>query len=129
MNSDYSYNIKFLGHKEGVEKNLMYKRSKVFVLPSYSENFGNVVLESLCFSTPVISSKHTPWKGLQDSGCGFWVGNTSDEIKAKLEVVLGAHSVEYISLAKNAYRFVQKNYSISDNVGTLKKIYEKYMQY
>jgi len=128
MNSDYAYNIKFLGHKQGVEKNIIYKKSKVLVLPSYSENFGNVVLESLCFSTPVISSKYTPWKSLQDGGCGFWIDNTSYEIKNKLEIVLRASSVKYTSLAENSYRFVEKNYSIDRNIGTVKRMYIKYIQ-
>ena len=51
-----------------------YTRADLFVLPTYSENFGIVVAEALWAGVPVITTKGTPWKDLEDYECGWWIG-------------------------------------------------------
>jgi len=46
--------VVFAGPVYGTTKTELYRRSAVFVLPSYSENFGNVVLEAMHERCPVI---------------------------------------------------------------------------
>lgn len=46
--------IRFVGHLNGEEKHAAYIDSDVFVLPSYSENFGMAVAEALVCGTPVV---------------------------------------------------------------------------
>lgn len=117
--------IKFLGHKQGIEKAELYKSSKVFVLPSYSENFGNVVLESLSFSTPVIASKYTPWEILESYKCGSWIDNKVNEIKEKLEFYLNLNDSEYLEYSNNSFNFVYKQYDICQNINNLLEVYSE----
>lgn len=42
-----------------------------FVLPSYGENFGHAIYESLLAGRPVIISDKTPWKDMEDKHAGF----------------------------------------------------------
>jgi glycosyltransferase involved in cell wall biosynthesis len=128
FNGRYSKRVIFLGHMQGIEKAEVYKRSKVFVLPSYSENFGNVVLEALSFSTPVITSKYTPWKELELNKCGFWVENSPNEIKIYLEKILLMDKLEYLRYSKSAYNFVNSKYNIVQNVSKIQSTYNKYTQ-
>ena len=48
--------VKFAGFLRGQDRVAAYADSNLFVLPSYSENFANTVLESLAAGTPVIVS-------------------------------------------------------------------------
>jgi glycosyltransferase involved in cell wall biosynthesis len=64
-------NFTYLGNLGDNEKWTAYRRADVFVLPTYSENFGIVVAEALYAEIPVITTKGTPWselRGVSESG-------------------------------------------------------------
>lgn len=50
-----------------------YARADLFILPTYSENFGIVVAEALWAGVPVITTKGTPWRELEECRCGWWI--------------------------------------------------------
>ena len=119
-------NVILLGHKEGKEKIDLYTKSKVLVLPSHSENFGNVVLEALANSTPVIASKYTPWEEIEENQCGYWVDNSPESIQIYLEKIFTLSSDEYLNYCRNSHNLVCNNYNISQKINHLIDIYEKY---
>jgi glycosyltransferase involved in cell wall biosynthesis len=51
----------------------IFESADIVVLPSHSENFGMVLAEALARGIPVIASKGTPWRRLEEVGCGLWV--------------------------------------------------------
>jgi glycosyltransferase involved in cell wall biosynthesis len=125
--SKYNERVIFLGHKQGIEKEKIYKQSKVLVLPSYSENFGNVVLESLSFSTPVIASKYTPWEVLEVNKCGLWIDNTPDKIMKGMTEILMMKKSDYMIYSMNSYKYVKKEFDIHDKIHDVIRVYKKYM--
>jgi glycosyltransferase involved in cell wall biosynthesis len=64
--------VLFAGPLYGDEKSQMYRAADLLVLPSRSENFGNVVAEALAHGVPAIVSKAAPWEALTQLGCGWW---------------------------------------------------------
>ena len=73
----------FTGALDDDAKWSAYARADLFVLPTYSENFGIVVAEALWAGVPVITTKGTPWKELEDRKCGWWIELPEEEAKAK----------------------------------------------
>ena len=80
-----SENIFFEGPIYGSQKVNIISSSDLFVLPTFSENFGIVIAESLSRGVPVITTKAAPWKILNERNCGLWVDNTSEGIYKGLE--------------------------------------------
>ena len=65
--------MKFVGNLYGVEKTHTYHNADIFILPTYSENFGMTVAEALAAGTPAIVTKGAPWEGLDKNGAGWWI--------------------------------------------------------
>jgi len=63
--------IFFTGSAYGEEKDALYRRADLFVLPSFTENFGVVVTDALAYRVPVITTKGTPWAELENCGNMF----------------------------------------------------------
>lgn len=60
-----------------------YGRAELFVLPTYSENFGIVVAEALWAGVPVITTKGTPWGELEECKCGWWIDLPEKMVEVK----------------------------------------------
>ena len=67
------FDFLFTGPLDDEKKWSAYARADLFVLPTYSENFGIVVAEALWAGVPVITTKGTPWAELEDHKCGWWI--------------------------------------------------------
>lgn len=74
------------GVVHGDSKSRVFSSAKVFILPSKSENFGNVVLESLLHGTPVVTTAG-PWEELGTKGCGMKVETIEQLIRESLEII------------------------------------------
>lgn len=81
--------IRFVGMVEGEEKWSLFRRAAIFVLPSYSENFGIAVLEAMLMACPVIV---TPEIGLAETVAESNAGIVTDGDPASL----GAAVVELL---------------------------------
>ena len=82
--------IEFLGPVSEEHKWALYENAMMFILPSYSENFGNVVAEAMAMGCPVLV---TPEVGLanlvRDAGAGLVVDGAprplADAIRSMLK--------------------------------------------
>lgn len=73
--------IQYDGMLVGIEKIKAFHQASLFVLPSYSENFGNVVLEALaCGTAVVISDRVNIYPEIQYADAGLVVSCDVDEL-------------------------------------------------
>lgn len=77
--------IQFIGGIFGEQKWKAYRDADLYVLPSYTENFGISVAEALAAETPAIVTKGAPWQALDARGAGWWIDIGIDPLVACLE--------------------------------------------
>ena len=80
--------VEFLGEVDGEIKSELLQSADLFILPSFSENFGVVVAEALAYGVPVIATRGAPWEGLLHHGCGWWIEPTVDTLTKTLQEAL-----------------------------------------
>jgi glycosyltransferase involved in cell wall biosynthesis len=79
----------FTGMLLGEEKLAALRNADVFVLPSYTENFGIAVTEAMSCGLPVvISNKVNIWREVAEVGAGFVVNCDVEEISKALLTLL-----------------------------------------
>ncbi len=66
--------------KFGAKRDESLANSRLFVLPSLTENFALTVPEALVCATPVLSSTGAPWSALPEQDCGWWVAPEPDAL-------------------------------------------------
>ena len=65
--------VDYVGVVDGDAKSQLYRSADLFVLPTFSENFGVVVAEALAQGLPVITTRGAPWEDLAKYQCGWWI--------------------------------------------------------
>ena len=115
--------IVFTGFKDQFEKLYYFKNAKYLILASHSENFGNVILEAISNSTPVIVSNNLPWKIIKEYNLGFYF-----RIKELNKILVEAFNIshkKYIRMFKLRNKFLNK-FNAEKNIYLYYKIYSKY---
>lgn len=97
----------FKGHVDGEGREQAFLGADVCVVPSFSENFGMVVAEALAHGVPVIASKGTPWSGLDNHGCGFWVENDAHSL---VQVISRLRGLDLNSMGSCGRHWMKEQY-------------------
>lgn len=105
--------ICFLGGIYGDSKWKYFKEADVFVLPTYSENFGIVVAEALASGLPVITTIGTPWKELNTEHCGWWIDIGANALVGALNEFLSLSDEELKAMGINGRKLIEQKYSMA----------------
>ena len=89
----------------------MYHKADLFVLPTWSENFGIVVPEALASGTPVITTIGTPWSELNELKCGWCTEIGTNPTVAALNKFLLCSDKELEIMGRNGRKLVENKYT------------------
>lgn len=120
-----SAKVTFVGAVRGHRKEQLYANARLLVLPSHSENFGNVVIESLAQGTPVIASIHTPWQVLETERAGQWVPNDPESLQRSIELFLTMPADEYEPYRTRALALARRDYDSSAGTALWEDFYNR----
>lgn len=90
------------------QKAEVFQSADVFLLPSFTENFGLVVAEALSYGLPVIATTGTPWQELQNRGCGWWVEPTVDALTEVLREALNMDPVRLQAMGQKGREYARE---------------------
>lgn len=109
--SAFSNSILFIGDVWGRPKLTLYSRADVFVLPSYSENFGNVIAEALVCETPVVTTQATPWNEIEKTNCGRWIQVDKQALTKAIMEMVSKPDEERKAMGQRGRELILKNYT------------------
>ncbi len=103
--------VEFCGPRYGEAKIQAYADADLFVLPTYSENFGMAVAEALAAGTPAVVTKGAPWAGLERQEAGWWVDISIEALTAGLEAAMSKDRSELSRMGANGKAWMAAEYS------------------
>lgn len=115
----------FIGGVYGAEKWALYGEADVFVLPTYSENFGIVITEALAAGIPVITTTGTPWQDLVTYDCGWWIDLNVLNLEQAIKKAMNKNPAELREMGENGKELVKQRYDIKMVSRETLKMYKK----
>jgi glycosyltransferase involved in cell wall biosynthesis len=106
------------------EKSWAYSNASLFVLPSYSENYGNAIAEALAHGTPVITTTKTPWHDLVQKNCGWIVEPAAEDLAEKLDAALKLGPAQLRALGRNGIQWCRSEFSLDFVAREIESVYE-----
>ncbi len=125
-----SYNVVFLGHKQKEELSSIYASSDIFVFPSTTDTLGQVVLEAMASSTPVIVTDEGGPCGIiqgSDDEVGFIIPSTQKEQWIEKFIKIEKEDIDTKIMGESAYKYAQ-HFSIENTFESFYDIHKTVLQ-
>ncbi len=106
-----SGDFQFTGLLADHQKWDLLAEADLFILPSFTENFGVAVVEALAAGVPVITTKGTPWSELIAQQCGWWVDIGVEPLADALREATALADQERCVMGKRGRILVEQKYS------------------
>ena len=116
--------VTFTGELSGVDRLRAYSGSDIFVLPSYSENFGMTVVEAMACGLPiVISDKVGVYEEVREGKAGIVVKTDTDSVYRGIAELLGNASAMK-TCAENGKKLAKELYDIEKVASSMMDLYK-----
>jgi glycosyltransferase involved in cell wall biosynthesis len=115
--------FEFVGNVDGQQKWDLYRSASLFILPTFSENFGLVIAEALGCGVPVITTQGAPWSELQSNNCGWWYPVGQQHLNEALGQALLTQSEVLKEMGERGMRLVHDRYNPSGHGDDFRSMY------
>ncbi|HEY2679115.1 MAG TPA: glycosyltransferase [Steroidobacteraceae bacterium] len=116
-------NVHFHPHVDGDQRETMFESASAFVLPTFSENFGNAVAEAMVRGLPVITTKGTPWSVIRERNLGWYIEPTCEQLIVALRELFQADPQSLREMGERARQYAQDNLLVSSVRSRLLEMY------
>lgn len=110
--------VRFSGPRFGEEKDRLLDECDLFVLPSFTENFGFVVAEAFAHGLPGIVTTTAPWAGIEQHRCGWWTNISKETLAAQLQEALALDASALAAMGERGRQWMIRDFSW-DRVGEM----------
>jgi glycosyltransferase involved in cell wall biosynthesis len=108
------------GWADDDEKERLFTQCDILVAPSYRESFAIVVAEALSHQVPVIASQGTPWRRIDEEGCGMWVTNDSKNLA---ETIIRASAMPLEEMGRRGREWMVREFDWSRVATRMRMVY------
>ena len=121
--------VYFMGWITDEKKAGLFRRSDIFVLPSYGEGMPMSILEAMSYGLPVISTNIGGIPDLvKDNETGFLIQpGDLDAMYEKLELLIKDKKLR-ACMGKNAREMIETDYNLDLNISKLDTIYQNLLE-
>ena len=108
----------------GEDKHKLYCESSLFVLPTYSENFGMVIAEAMSCGVPVITTNGTPWQELNEKHLGWCIDLNIENLAKTISEAIDKGQDKLFELGQRCSKHIHDTYQYTEVAAKNKTVYE-----
>ena len=116
--------VTFLGPLYGRDKDHIFDRADLYVLPTLTENFGISIAEALSHAVPAITTHGTPWSGLETNRCGWWIEAGPEALATALDDAMRLDLADLRAMGSRGRTWIEKDFSWKEIAGMTMRTYE-----
>ncbi len=105
-------NVEFHPHVDGDARERMFEGASAFVLPTFSENFGNAIAEAMLRGLPVITTTGTPWSVIAEKKLGWYVEPTLEQLTGALKALFESDAAHLSDMGERAGHYARAHLSV-----------------
>jgi glycosyltransferase involved in cell wall biosynthesis len=103
--------VVFAGPRFGSDRESEFENAELFILPSFTENFGMSVAEALAHGLPVITTAGTPWNRIVERRCGWYVRPEPESLAGALAQAQAMDQAQLAEFGENGRRWMKSDFS------------------
>jgi len=119
-------NVQYKGSIEHERVQSEMSKYDLFLFPTFGENYGHVIIESLMSGCPVLISNSTPWKSLEENNAGWNISlDNENKFIEKIQQCINMNNNKINKFKRNTFqygrRIIEDNKAIRQNKELFKK--------
>lgn len=116
-------NVNYCGLVSHDDVHDTFSRYHGFLFPTFSENYGQVIAESLLVGCPVIISDQTPWNDLNEYHGGWAIPlSCAEKYKEAIQSLVDLNQEQFNKISTDAKQYVSQKTKLDEIVASYEKI-------